>query len=93
LVTNLVQTIKQCKESGLWIIGLQKDANQTIYSADLTGSIAMLIGGEHKGIRPLVEKNCDFLVSIPQRGAIDSLNASAAAAVALYEAFRQRAGG
>jgi 23S rRNA (guanosine2251-2'-O)-methyltransferase len=92
-VTNLVQTIKQCKNKGLWIIGLQKDAPQSIYAGDLTGSIAILLGGEQKGLRPLVKKNCDFLFSIPQQGPVDSLNASAAAAVAMYEAVRQRRGG
>ena len=89
-VTNLVQTIKHCKASGLWVMGLQKDAAQTIHTADLSGSIALVIGGEQKGIRRLVKKNCDFLVSIPQQGALNSLNASVAAAVAMYEAFRQR---
>jgi len=89
-VTNLVQTIKHCKTSGLWIMGLQKDAAQSIYDADLSGSIALVLGGEQKGIRRLVKKKCDFLVSIPQQGALNSLNASVAAAVAMYEAFRQR---
>ncbi len=89
-VTNLVQTIKLCKNRGLWIIGLLKDAQQPIYAGDLTGSIAMVLGGEQKGIRPLVRKNCDFLFSIPQQGPVDSLNASAAGAVAMYEAWRQR---
>ena len=89
-VTNLVQTIKHCKTSGLWVMGLQKDAAQSIYTADLGGSIALVIGGEQKGIRRLVKKKCDFLVSIPQQGALNSLNASVAAAVAMYEAFRQR---
>lgn len=91
-VTNLVQTIKLCKNNGLWIMGLQKDAEQSIYTGDLTGSIAIVLGGEQKGIRPLVRKNCDFLFSIPQQGPVDSLNASAAGAVAMYEAWRQRRG-
>ena len=89
-VTNLVQTIKHFKTSGLWVMGLQKDAARSIYAADLSGSIALVLGGEQKGIRRLVKKNCDFLVSIPQQGALNSLNASVAAAVAMYEAFRQR---
>jgi len=89
-VTNLVQTIKHCKASGLWVMGLQKDAAQAIYAADLRGPIALVLGGEQKGIRRLVKKNCDFLVSIPQKGTLNSLNASVAAAVAMYEAFRQR---
>ena len=91
-VTNLVQTIKYCKNRGLWIVGLLKDAAQSIYAADLTGSIAMVLGGEQKGIRPLVRKSCDFLLTIPQQGPIDSLNASAAGAVGMYEAWRQRQG-
>ena len=91
-VTNLVQTMKICKNRGLWTIGLLKDAEQSIYTGDLTGSIAMVLGGEQKGLRPLVRKNCDFLLSIPQQGPLDSLNASAAAAVAMYEAWRQRQG-
>jgi 23S rRNA (guanosine2251-2'-O)-methyltransferase len=89
-VTNLVQTIKLCKNRGLWIMGLLKDAEQSIYAGDLTGSIAMVLGGEQKGLRPLVRKKCDFLFSIPQQGPIDSLNASAAGAVTMYEAWRQR---
>ena len=89
-VTNLVQTIKHCKNSGLWILGLQQEAAQSIYAADLSGSIALVLGGEQKGIRRLVEQNCDFLISIPQQGSFNSLNVSAAAAVAMYEAFRQR---
>ena len=91
-VTNLVQTIKLCKNRGLWIMGLLKDAEQSIYAGDLTGSIAMVLGGEQKGLRPLVRKKCDFLFSIPQQGPIDSLNASAAGAVTMYEAWRQRSG-
>jgi len=89
-VTNMVQTIKLCKNRGLWIVGLLKDAPQQLYAGDLTGSIALVLGGEQKGIRPLVRKNCDFLLSIPQQGPVDSLNAAAAGAVAMYEAWRQR---
>ena len=90
-VTNLVNAIKDCKKKGLWIYGLQKDAEQSIYTTDLSGSIAIVLGGEQKGIRPLVKRNCDFLVSIPQQGPMDSLNASVAASIAMYESFRQRA--
>lgn len=89
-ITNLVNTIKQLKKIGLWIIGLEKNAEESIYAKDLTGSIAIVLGGEQKGIRPLIKRKCDFLVSIPQTGPVDSLNASAAAAVAMYEALRQR---
>lgn len=89
-VTNLVRTLKQLKEKGMWIIGLDKKANRSVYAADFTGSIGLLIGGEQKGIRPLVRKQCDFLVSIPQHGPLDSLNASVAGAIIMYEALRQR---
>jgi 23S rRNA (guanosine2251-2'-O)-methyltransferase len=89
-VPNLVQVAKQLKENRVWIFGLEKGADQSIFASDLTGSIAIVIGGEQRGIRPLLKKNCDFLVSIPQRGPLSSLNASVAGAVALYESYRQR---
>ena len=89
-ITNMVDTIKVLKQQGVWVVGLDKGADKTVYSSDLTGSVAIIIGGEEKGIRPLVKKNCDFLVSIPQMGQVNSLNASVAAAIVMYEAFRQR---
>jgi 23S rRNA (guanosine2251-2'-O)-methyltransferase len=88
-VTNMVDTIMFLKQHGLWIVGLDRGADKTIYAIDLTGSIAIVIGGEEKGIRPLVKKKCDFIASIPQKGQVDSLNASVAAAIVMYEAFRQ----
>lgn len=89
-VTNMVSTIKDLKGRGIWILGLDITADQSIFFSDLTGSIAIVIGGEAKGIRPLVKKHCDILMSIPQTGRINSLNASVAGAVVMYEAFRQR---
>jgi len=89
-VTNMVNTIKALMEKGMWIAGMDKASDRSIFFSDLTGSIAIVIGGEEKGIRPLVKKHCDFLMSIPQTGPVDSLNASVAGAVAMYEAFRQR---
>ncbi len=89
-VTNLVGALKRLKSSGLWISGADHRGKDTVFQADLTGPLAIVIGGEEKGIRPLVKKHCDFLVSVPQLGPIGSLNASAAAAVVMYEAFRQR---
>jgi len=89
-VANMVDTIKTLKQQGMWVVGLDRGADKTVYSSDLTGSVAIIIGGEGKGIRPLVKKNCDFLVSIPQMGQLNSLNASVAAAVIMYEIFRQR---
>ena len=89
-VTNLVGTIGWLKKGGVWVAGLSMQADQTVFQADLKGSLALVVGGEEKGLRPLVRQHCDFLISIPLRGRVDSLNASAAAAVVLYEAFRQR---
>lgn len=89
-VTNMVNTIKALKKKGLWIAGLDSAVDRSIFFSDLTGSIGIVIGGEEKGIRPLVKKQCDVLMHIPQTGRINSLNASAAGAVAMYEAFRQR---
>ncbi len=89
-VTNLVQTINRLKSAGLWIAGADQRADQSLYDAELTGALALVIGGEEKGIRPLVKKHCDYTIAIPQTGPVGSLNASAAAAVVMYEAFRQR---
>jgi 23S rRNA (guanosine2251-2'-O)-methyltransferase len=89
-VTNLVRSLEQLKARGLWVIGLDRDAPQGIFTADLTLPLVLVIGGESSGLRPLVKRTCDRLVSIPQQGPLDSLNASVAAAVALYEIRRQR---
>jgi len=89
-VTNMASTINSLKESGLWIAGMDKSAEKSIFDSNLSGPTAVVIGGEENGIRPLVKKQCDFLMSIPQIGQFDSLNASVAGAVVLYETFRQR---
>ncbi len=89
-VTNMVTTIKALKQNGLWIAGLDKAARLSVFKQDLSGPLAVVIGGEEKGIRPLVKKNCDFLMAIPQQGTVDSLNASVAGGVVMYEIFRQR---
>jgi len=89
-VTNMSKTINMVKERGLWIVGLDKASGESIYSIDLTSPVSIVVGGEEKGIRPLVKKQCDMLVSIPQTGRIDSLNASVAGAVSMYEVCRQR---
>jgi len=91
-VTNLVNTIRELKENGIWIAGTDKEAGRSLFEYDLTVPLAIVIGGEEKGIRPLVKKHCDFLVSIPQAGPLNSLNASVAGAVLMYEIFRQRKG-
>lgn len=89
-VTNLASTIQWLKKEGVWVAGLAMQARETVFEADLKGPLALVVGGEEKGLRPLVAQHCDYLISIPLRGRVDSLNASAAAAVVLYEAFRQR---
>ena len=88
-VTNLAETIKMLKAHGIWVAGLDAGAKDTLFDHDLTGPVGLVIGGEEKGIRPRIKKQCDFLLSIPQVGAVASLNASVAAAVVIFEAFRQ----
>ncbi len=87
---NLVRALQELKRQGVWIFGLDHQARQDCFHTDFTGPLALVIGGEGKGIRPLVKKTCDHLVSIPQQGAVVSLNASVAGAVVMYEAYRQR---
>ena len=89
-VTNVVAAMRQLRESGFWLYGLAPDAEHSLYTADLTGPVALVIGGEERGMRPLVKKNCDRLLSIPQSDRVGSLNASVAAALAMYEVYRQR---
>jgi len=89
-VTNMANTITMLKKNGLWIAGMDKVSTDSIFTCDMKRFNAIVIGGEDKGLRPLVKKNCDMLLSIPQTGPLDSLNASAAGAVVMYEAFRQR---
>jgi len=90
LITNTASILRSLKENGVWISGLDAGGNTLLFDSDLTGNIALVIGGEHKGIRPLVKKECDFLLSIPNKGKINSLNASVAGGIAMYEALRQR---
>ncbi|MGA6927712.1 MAG: 23S rRNA (guanosine(2251)-2'-O)-methyltransferase RlmB [Desulfosarcina sp.] len=89
-VVNLAVAIQWLKKQGVWVAGLAMEADRTLFQARLTGPLALVVGGEEKGLRPLVRQHCDYLISIPLCGRVDSLNASAAAAVVLYEAFRQR---
>lgn len=89
-VTNIVNTIKLLKDKGLWIFGMDKNVDKDVFSCDFSGSLGIVIGGEGKGIRSLVKKQCDILISIPQIEKINSLNASVAAAVVMYEVFRQQ---
>ena len=89
-VTNIAQTIARLKEKGIWVIGIDPAGREDYHRAEFTVPVAIVVGGEGKGISELVRKRCDYLVSIPMRGKISSLNASVAAALAMYEAFHQR---
>ena len=91
-VANLPSLLKDLKKQGLWIFGTAADGTTSLYDADLKGPAVIVIGSEGDGMSRLVSETCDFLVSIPMKGRISSLNASAAAAILLYEAVRQRLG-
>ena len=88
-VTNIANTIDSLKDEGLWIAAADMDG-QEIYDIDLKGSLGLVIGSEGEGISRLVREKCDFIASIPMAGEINSLNASVAAGVLMYEALRQR---
>jgi 23S rRNA (guanosine2251-2'-O)-methyltransferase len=90
MVTNLARTLGELKERNIWIVGTSGDAPRTVYQSDLKGPTALVLGAEGPGMRQLTRKNCDELVSIPMRGAVESLNVSVASGVCLYEALRQR---
>lgn len=89
-VANLPSLLKELKKEGIWVFGTAADGDTSLYDADLKGPAAIVIGSEGDGMGRLVAENCDFKVSIPMRGKLNSLNASAAAAILLYEAVRQR---
>lgn len=89
-VRNLADWLGEAKEAGFWIWGADADAKQAPWQVDLSGPTVLVLGGEGKGLRPRVASACDGLVALPQRGKIDSLNVSAAAAALLFEAVRQR---
>lgn len=89
-VNNISAAIQELKASGVWVFGTAAGGNTTLYDADLRGPAAIVIGNEGDGMSRLVAEQCDFTVSIPMKGEISSLNASAAAAILLYEAVRKR---
>jgi 23S rRNA (guanosine2251-2'-O)-methyltransferase len=90
MVTNLARTLGELKERNIRCIGTSDDATKTIYDVDLKGPVALVLGAEGEGMRQLTRKTCDDLVSIPMRGAVESLNVSVASGVCLYEVLRQR---
>ena len=89
-VTNIAQTLKKLRELNLKIVGSDMDGEKIFSDADFTGGIVLIIGNEGKGIRRLTKENCDLLVKIPMVGKINSLNASVAGAILMYEIFSQR---
>ena len=89
-VRNLADWLGEAKEAGFWIWGADAEAKQAPWDVDLSGPTVLVMGGEGKGLRPRVAAACDGLIALPQRGKIDSLNVSAAAAALLFEAVRQR---
>lgn len=90
-VTNLAQTIEQLKELGVWIVGTVVDADSDIYDATVfDGPVAVVIGNENKGMGRLIREKCDVLAKLPMAGRINSLNASVAAGVVMYEVLRRR---
>ena len=91
-VPNIPAVLKWLKNEGVWVYGAAAGGSSELWGTDFTGSCAIVIGSEGDGMSRLVAENCDFLVSIPMKGHISSLNASAAAAILLYEAVRQRRG-
>jgi 23S rRNA (guanosine2251-2'-O)-methyltransferase len=89
-VTNIARTLDALKERGVWIYGAAGEAENTIYSSDLTGSVALVMGAEGDGLRRLTREHCDHLVKLPMAGTISSLNVSVATGVCLFEIVRQR---
>lgn len=89
-VTNLARFLKGLKDAGLWVVGADGEAETDYAAADLKGPLALVLGAEGSGLRRLTRENCDFLVRLPMRGAVESLNVSVAAGILLYEAVRQR---
>lgn len=89
-VTSLAQAIRSLKKKNIWVVGADSSAGEVLWDVRLEGPVALVIGGEDKGLGPLVKKTCDLLVRIPLKGQINSLNASAATAVLAFEVLRRR---
>lgn len=89
-VTNLSAALQELKDAGLWVYGAEADGNAPLWKTDMKGPVCLVIGSEGRGISRLVRERCDFIVSIPLFGRVNSLNASVAAAVLMYEIVRQR---
>ena len=89
-VTNLARTLDALKARGVWLVGLAGEAQTDLYGLDLKGPLALVLGGEGRGLRRLTRERCDFLACLPMRGRVESLNVSVATGICLYEALRQR---
>jgi 23S rRNA (guanosine2251-2'-O)-methyltransferase len=89
-VSNLVASLERFKKAGLWVVGAHSGSGQPVDRADFSVGLVLVIGSEGKGLRPLVRKVCDYLVSVPQKTVMDSLNAAVAGAIVMYEIGRQR---
>ena len=89
-VTNVTDTIEELKSHNIWVYGTDGSAPADIYHTDMTGACAFVLGDEGRGMSRLVREHCDFLVKIPMKGPLDSLNVSVAGAVILYESLRQK---
>lgn len=89
-VTNLARTLKQLRQAGVWLAGCTADAPASLYETDLNRPLALILGAEGSGLRRLTREQCDYLVTIPMSGAIESLNVSVATGICLFEALRQR---
>lgn len=89
-VNNINETIRELKERGVWVVGTDGNADRLYYEQDLTGSLAIVVGSEGRGMNSLTMKSCDYLVKIPMMGKITSLNASVSGGIVMYEALKQR---
>jgi 23S rRNA (guanosine2251-2'-O)-methyltransferase len=90
VVTNLARVLRKLKDQGIWLAAAADQAEKTVYATDLTGPIALVMGGEGQGLRRLTEELCDYHVRIPMHGMVSSLNVSVATAICIYEIIRQR---
>ena len=89
-VTNLVRTLKELQQHGVWLYGAAGEAEQSLFDTDLTGPVAIILGSEGKGLRRLTRETCDYLINIPMQGTVESLNVSVATGICLFEVLRQR---
>ncbi|WP_455218239.1 23S rRNA (guanosine(2251)-2'-O)-methyltransferase RlmB [Kaarinaea lacus] len=92
-VTNLARCLRDLKDRGIWLVGLDGEAEQSLYDTDLRGPLALVMGAEGQGLRRLSREHCDYLARIPMAGTVESLNVSVATGICLFEAHRQRQAG